>query len=122
MAEVGTGADPLVMPLDCLEDVDHLVVAVLGAVVVDRDPDVELLDKVVEAGDRVGVGGEGGEADELVGGGVGGGDVRDGGGDDWRVVFGEDGDGEETFVDVAAGVGDADADWVLAEVGGKGGA
>ena len=52
MAEVSTGADPLVMPLDCLEDVDHLVVAVLGAMVVDRDPDVELLDELVEALER----------------------------------------------------------------------
>ena len=56
MTEVGAGPDPLVAALDGPQHVHHLVVAVLRAVVVDGDPDVELLDELVEARERLGGG------------------------------------------------------------------
>ena len=67
MTEVGAGTDPGVVLLDRREHVDRLVVAMRRAVVVDRDPDVELLHEVVEAreGIRVGIGTEDRDAGGL---------------------------------------------------------
>jgi hypothetical protein len=55
VAEVGTGADTGVVLFHCVQDVDRLVVAMRGPVVVDRDPDIELLHEFVEAREGIGV-------------------------------------------------------------------
>ena len=67
MAEISAGTDPLIMPLDGPQNIDDLVITVLRTVVVDGDPDVELLHEIVKAleGLRCRIGGDRGDAGGL---------------------------------------------------------